>query len=322
MKNEDSLILVTGAAGFIGAALSQQLLKLGFHVVGIDNLNDYYDVNLKHDRLKQLEGSSDWTFHKIDLADQSAMEKLFSDYQFDIVINLAAQAGVRHSVTHPHVYVESNVVGFLHVLDGCRQTKVKHLLFASTSSVYGASEKLPYSETDSADQPIALYGATKRANELMAHSYSYLYQLPCTGLRFFTVYGPWGRPDMALFQFTQKILSGHPIDVFNHGDMIRNFTYIDDIVEGICRLIDKPRLFEIYNLGNPRSVKLLAFIQEIEKNLDRKAELRYLPMQAGDVKANVADTSKLKLVTGWVPNISIEEGVKRFIQWYREYEKG
>ncbi|MES2503603.1 MAG: SDR family NAD(P)-dependent oxidoreductase [Myxococcota bacterium] len=312
-------ILVTGAAGFIGAALCERLLKEGHQVVGLDNLNNYYDPKLKQARLERLSGQG-WQFEKADISDRAAMESLFAKHGFDQVINLAAQAGVRHSVSHPHDYVSSNLVGFLNILEGCRQTQVKHLIYASTSSVYGSSTNYPFSEDDSADRPVSLYGATKRANELMAHSYTHLYGFPTTGLRFFTVYGPWGRPDMALFKFTKNIFEGKPIDVYNKGHMLRNFTYIDDVVEGLVRLIRHPgEDYRVFNLGSPVSTSLLDYIQEIEKNAGKKAILNYLPMQPGDVAQNPADTHRLTDATGFTPQISVGEGVKKFVDWYREY---
>lgn len=311
------MILVTGAAGFIGAAVCERLLRDGHSVVGIDNLNDYYDPKLKLQRLKRLESNTAWQFKKLDISNQADIEQLFEKNYFESVINLAAQAGVRHSITHPHIYVSSNITGFLHILEGCRHSGVKHLLYASTSSVYGTSTRYPFSESDPADTPIALYGATKRANELMAHAYAHLYHFATTGLRFFTVYGPWGRPDMALFKFTQNILEDKPIDVFNQGKMLRNFTYIDDIVEGIVRLVPQNNLgYRIFNLGNPKTNNLLEYINEIEKNTGKKAILNLLPMQAGDIAQNPADTHRLAEAIGFTPQVSIETGVRSFVDWY------
>ncbi|MEI6789762.1 MAG: SDR family NAD(P)-dependent oxidoreductase [Myxococcaceae bacterium] len=312
------MILVTGAAGFIGAAVCERLLHDGYSVLGIDNLNDYYDPKLKLARLKRLESYSAWQFQKLDISHQANIEALFEKNHFDSVINLAAQAGVRHSISHPHIYVSSNITGFLHVLEGCRHSGVKHLVYASTSSVYGASTHYPFSEDDRADTPMALYAATKRANELMAHSYSHLYNFSTTGLRFFTVYGPWGRPDMALFKFTENILNHKPIDVYNQGQMLRNFTYIDDIVEGIVRLLPQNNQgYRIFNLGNPETTSLLEYIHEIEKNTGQKAILNLLPMQPGDISQNPADTCLLTQAIGFTPQVSIQEGVKRFVDWYK-----
>ena len=330
-------ILVTGAAGFIGFHLSARLLKDGVEVVGIDNLNDYYDVQLKFDRLKQLEAYENFTFIKLDLADRGGMEKLFENTVFDRVVNLAAQAGVRYSIENPHVYVESNITGFIHVLEGCRHAKVPHLIYASSSSVYGANTTMPFSVHDNVDHPMSLYAASKKANELMAHSYANLYGLPSTGLRFFTVYGPWGRPDMALFLFTKAILEGKPIQVFNHGKMRRDFTYVDDIVEGIVRVTQRipqgnPNWtgatpdpgssfapFKVYNIGNNNPVELMRFIEAIETALGQKAEKKMLPIQAGDVPATAADVGDLMNDVGFCPDTTIEDGISRFITWYRSY---
>lgn len=313
------MILVTGAAGFIGAALCERLLKDGHQVLGIDNLNSYYDPDLKLARLKRLE-CSNWQFKKLDITDRTAIEQLFSEHHFTHVVHLAAQAGVRHSVTHPHIYVDSNITGFLHILEGCRHAQIPHLLYASTSSVYGASTRYPFSEDDPCGQPISLYGATKRANELMAHSYSHLYSFATTGFRFFTVYGPWGRPDMALFKFTQNILEDRPIDVYNRGLMLRNFTYIDDVVEGLVRVLGQPgEGARVFNLGNPKSTLLLNYIQEIEKNTGKKAIFNFLPMQPGDSAQNPADTHKLTEFTGFTPQISVQDGVKQFVDWYKKF---
>ncbi len=334
-----SRILVTGAAGFIGYHLSQRLLSRGDTVIGLDNLNDYYEVTLKYDRLSQLKDHPNFTFHQIDLADNAAMEALFQQNQFDVVVNLAAQAGVRYSLTHPHAYTTSNVVGFTNILEGCRHSQVKHLVFASSSSVYGANTKVPFSVHDNVDHPISLYAASKKANELMAHTYSHLYGLPSTGLRFFSVYGTWGRPDMALFMFTKAILAGQPIEVFNHGKMRRDFTYVDDIVEGVVRVMDKipePNLewsgdnpdpgtskapYKIYNIGNNNPVELMHFIQVLEDCLGVKAQMNMLPMQPGDVPVNFADVDDLIRDVGFRPNTKVEVGIQRFVDWYRQYYK-
>jgi UDP-glucuronate 4-epimerase len=335
-------ILVTGNAGFIGFHTAKKLLERGDHVVGLDNVNEYYDVTLKHARLKELDKAaaatgSPYEFIKADLADRAAMEKLFKDHQFDRVIHLAAQAGVRHSLTHPHEYTRSNVEGTLNVLEGCRHAKVPHLTYASTSSVYGANTKMPFSEHDGVNHPLALYAATKRACELMAHSYSHLYRLPTTGLRFFTVYGPWGRPDMALFLFTKKILAGEPIEVFNNGDHTRDFTYVDDIVEGVIRTSDAiaqvnaqwdssnpdPATsngpFRIFNIGNNAPVKLMEYIEALEACLERTSEKRMKPLQPGDVPDTFADVSELSARVNYRPRTSVREGVRRFVDWYQGY---
>ncbi|APV50492.1 hypothetical protein BWI17_12805 [Betaproteobacteria bacterium GR16-43] len=312
-------ILVTGAAGFIGFHLAQRLLARGDAVSGLDNLNAYYDVRLKQARLERLRAASAFEFVHADIADRARMEALFSRERFDAVVNLAAQAGVRHSLEHPHDYVEANVTGFMNVLEGARRQKVAHLVYASTSSVYGAGERLPYRETDDTDHPLSLYAATKKANEVMAHSYSHLWGIPTTGLRFFTVYGPWGRPDMALFKFTRGILAGEKIPVYNRGQMDRDFTYIDDIVEGLVRVLDKPQGYRLYNIGNNARVPLMRYIEAIEKATGRKADLDLLPMQPGDVPATEADTSALDAAVGFKPATPVEEGVQRFVDWYREY---
>lgn len=330
-------VLVTGAAGFIGFHLSKRLLARGDRVVGLDNLNDYYDVNLKLDRLRQLEGREGFRFVRASLGDRPALEELFAGERFDVVVNLAAQAGVRYSLENPHAYVESNLVGFMNILEGCRHHGVKHLVYASSSSVYGANTAMPFSVHHNVDHPVSLYAATKKANELMAHTYSSLYGLPTTGLRFFTVYGPWGRPDMALFLFTRAIVEGRPIDVFNHGRMQRDFTYVDDIVEGVVRVMDRipePNSvwsgdrpdpgtsyapYRIYNIGNNSPVELLTFIETIEKCLGKTAEKNFLPLQAGDVPATYADVDDLMNDVGFKPATPIGEGVARFVQWYREY---
>jgi len=330
-------ILITGAAGFIGMHLSEKLLVQGYQIIGLDNLNDYYDVQLKKDRLEILNGYDQFTFYEADLADREAIESIFEKEKIDVVINLAAQAGVRYSLENPHAYVDSNLVGFVNILEACRHHKIKHLIYASSSSVYGANVKMPFSANDEVNHPVSLYAATKKSNELMAHTYSHLYDLPTTGLRFFTVYGPMGRPDMAYFSFTKKILAGETIQVFNNGEMMRDFTYIDDIVEGIVRLIDQPPKanpdfdrenptasgsyapYKVYNIGNNQPVKLMDFIQTIEKHLGIEAKKEFLPMQPGDVKATYADIDDLTEATGFKPTTSIDEGIKKFVDWYMEY---
>ena len=327
-------ILVTGAAGFIGFHLIKALLKQDCFIVGIDNLNAYYDVNLKNDRLKILSEHSteaSFKFITLDLADRTAMASLFADYGFDIVVNLGAQAGVRYSIEKPHEYVDSNLVGFVNILEGCRHAKVKHLVYASSSSVYGMNIKQPFSTKDRVDFPISLYAATKKSNELMAHTYSHLYNIPTTGLRFFTVYGPYGRPDMAYFSFTKKILAGEQIDVYNNGEMQRDFTYIDDIVEGIVRVIDKvpaPQQsvattatapYQIYNIGNNQPVTLRRFITAIEEACGKKAKENLLPMQPGDVPATYADIDELINDIDFIPKTSIEDGITKFVEWYKAY---
>lgn len=332
-------ILVTGAAGFIGSTLSKRLLARGDEVVGLDNLNDYYEVQLKLDRLAQLEGQPGFSFVKMNLEDREETKALFAEQKFDKVVNLAAQAGVRYSLINPHAYIESNIVGFTNMLEGCRHNEVKHLVYASSSSVYGANTKMPFSIHHNVDHPVSLYAASKKANELMAHTYSHLYDMPTTGLRFFTVYGPWGRPDMALFLFTKAILEDRPIDVFNHGKMKRDFTYIDDIVEGVIRVLDntaKPNPdwtgdapdsgtsyapFRIYNIGNNSPVELLDYIGAIEKALGKKANKNMLPLQPGDVPATYADVDDLVNDVGFKPATPVEEGVQRFVDWYRDYYK-
>jgi len=330
-------ILVTGSAGFIGFHVAKRLLEIGDKVVGLDNLNDYYDVSLKRARLAQLTPVPAFGFVKMDLADREGVRQLFEAENFDFVVHLAAQAGVRYSLTNPEAYVDANLVGFAHVLEGCRSSKVRHLVFASSSSVYGANTRIPFSVHDNVDHPVSLYAATKKANELMAHVYAHLYELPCTGLRFFTVYGPWGRPDMALFLFTRAILEGRPIQVYNHGKMRRDFTYIDDVVEGVIRVMeripepnpewrsDRPdpgtssAPYRIYNIGNHDPVELIRFIEVLETKLGRKAQLELLPLQPGDVPATYADVDDLIRDTGFQPRTSIEEGIGRFVDWYREY---
>jgi len=330
-------ILVTGAAGFIGSVVSRKLIERGDDVVGLDNLNDYYDVNLKRARLEQLRAHNNFTFEKLDLVNREGMDVLFKKSGFQRVIHLAAQAGVRHSITHPHSYVDSNVTGTLNVLEGCRHYGAEHLVYASTSSVYGANTSMPFSVHDNVDHPLSLYAATKKANELMAHTYASLYQLPVTGLRFFTVYGPWGRPDMALFMFTKKILAGEPIDVFNFGHHKRDFTYVDDIAEGVVRAMDKIATanpdwssaapdpgtsfapYRIYNIGNQQPVELMHYIQVLEQCLGKTAEKNMLPLQPGDVPDTWADVQDLVSEVGYRPATPVEEGVRRFVDWYLDY---
>jgi UDP-glucuronate 4-epimerase len=326
-------LLVTGAAGFIGAALAQRFLDRGDAVLGVDNLNDYYDVALKEARLARLSPRPGFRFERLDISDRPGMEALFARERFDAVVHLAAQAGVRYSVSHPYKYVDANLAGFATILEGCRSARVPHLVFASTSSVYGLNAHLPFSEDDPADHPASLYAATKKANELMAHSYAHLFGLPCTGLRFFTVYGPWGRPDMSPFLFVRAILAGEPIRVFNHGRMQRDFTYIDDIVEGVVRITDRPPApggspdspatssapWRIYNIGNNQPVELLRYIAVIEEALGVRAKIDLQPMQPGDVVATAADITALEAAVGFSPLTPIEEGVARFVAWYREY---
>ena len=332
-------VLVTGAAGFIGFHVSKRLLERGDAVVGLDNLNAYYDVKLKEARLECLRPLRGFEFVHADTADRAAMEKLFEGGRFDAIVHLAAQAGVRHSIDHPHAYVDANVTGFLNVLEGARHSGTGHLVYASTSSIYGLNTKMPFDEGQNTDHPMSFYAATKKANEAMAHAYAHLYGIRCTGLRFFTVYGPWGRPDMALFKFTRGILAGEPIPVFNEGRMVRDFTYIDDIVEGVVRVADRPAEpdpswradnpspatssapWRIYNIGNSRRVELMAYIRALENALGRKAKLELLPMQKGDVAATEADTKALEKLTGFRPTTSVEEGVKKFVEWYRGYYK-
>jgi len=331
------MILVTGAAGFIGFHVSQRLLARGDKVVGLDNLNDYYDPSLKEARLAQLRASHDFHFVHCDVADTTSLQDVFDDHHPERVIHLAAQAGVRYSVVNPYAYIETNILGFQNILEGCRHNQIAHLVYASSSSVYGGNTRQPFSEHDGVDHPLSLYGATKKANELMAHSYAHLYRLPATGLRFFTVYGPWGRPDMALFKFTKAMLAGEPIPVYNEGRMIRDFTYIDDIVEGIVRILDVvPRPnpewesnhpdpassdapYRIFNIGNNRPVELLHFISVLEKSLGVKARLDLLPMQPGDVPSTMADVNDLERATGFRPKTTVEEGIAAFVRWYREY---
>ena len=330
-------ILVTGAAGFIGMHVAERLLAAGHEVVGIDNLNDYYDVRLKDARLERLRKHTGFLFRKLDVADEEGMRLLFAQARFARVIHLAAQPGVRYSLQNPQAYVRSNLAGFVNILEGCRHSQVGHLVYGSSSSVYGGNTRLPYSEHDSVDHPVSLYAATKKADELMAHTYSHLYGLPTTGLRFFTVYGPWGRPDMAPILFTKAILAGEPIKVFNHGRMQRDFTYIDDIAEGVVRIADQPAQpspafdpaqpdpatswapYRLYNIGNHHPVSLMDYIEAIERCLEKKAEKHFLPMQAGDVAATSADVSALQQAVGFAPGTTVEEGVRRFVEWYRSY---
>ncbi len=335
--NEQQRLLVTGCAGFIGFHVARRLLQEGRSVVGLDNLNDYYDTRLKEDRLKILQGFEHFTFIKAHLEDRATLSSLFKTHHFHRVIHLAAQAGVRYSVKNPHAYVDSNLIGFMNILEGCRHSGIEHLIYASSSSVYGANTKKPFSVHDNVDHPVSLYAATKKANELMAHTYSHLYGLPTTGLRFFTVYGPWGRPDMALFIFTKSILEGKPIKIFNHGKMKRDFTYIDDVVEGIVRLIDLIPVpdpnwnretphpgrsyapYRLYNIGNNKPEDLMYFISVLEKVLGHKAKKEFLPLQPGDVIETYADIEDLTRDTGFRPITPIEEGIARFVQWYRSY---
>ncbi|MFZ9035181.1 MAG: NAD-dependent epimerase/dehydratase family protein [Francisellaceae bacterium] len=334
------MLLITGVAGFIGFHVCRHYLERGVAVLGVDNINDYYDVDLKYARLRQLEDYSDFRFLRLDLADRQAVEQLFHDYRINRIIHLAAQAGVRHSIEKPMEYIDSNVVGFMTILEGARHHRVKHLVYASTSSVYGANSIRPFSEKQGVNHPLALYAATKRFDELAAHSYSSLYKLPTTGLRFFSVYGPWGRPDMALFKFTKNILEDKSIDVYNHGDMIRDFTYVDDIVEGVVRALEMIPLasddwsedelntpdisyapFRIYNIGNGKTIQLMEYIKAIEHHLGKKASLNFLPMQPGDVPAACADVSSLERNIGYKPKVDVLDGMKLFIDWYIKYYK-
>ncbi|PID40483.1 MAG: capsular biosynthesis protein CpsI [Proteobacteria bacterium] len=337
MKLDYKNALVTGAAGFIGFHLSKRLLDGGCRVIGVDNLNDYYDPSLKQARLKILQANPAFEFKRTDLADKNGLEAIFEAHSIDVVVNLAAQAGVRYSLTNPHAYVDSNLVGFVNILECCRHHDVKHLVFASSSSVYGANTDMPFSVHHNVDHPVSLYAATKKSNELMAHTYSHLFGLPCTGLRFFTVYGPWGRPDMALFLFARAILEGKPIDVFNHGKMKRDFTYIDDIVEGVVRVmahIPDPNpdwkgnapdpgtsytRYKVYNIGNNQPVELMDFIKAIEKALGKEAQKNFMDLQPGDVPATYADVDDLIADVGFKPATTIEEGIGRFVGWYKDY---
>jgi UDP-glucuronate 4-epimerase len=330
-------VLVTGAAGFIGMHVARRLLARGDEVVGIDDLNAYYDPALKRARLDELAGAQAFAFERIDIADRPAVASLFERHRFDRVVHLAAQAGVRYSLENPHAYADSNLVGFVNMLEGCRHARVAHLVYASSSSVYGGNVKMPFSEHDPVDHPVSLYAATKKANELMAHTYSHLFGLPTTGLRFFTVYGPWGRPDMAAFLFADAIIAGRPIDVFNHGDMKRDFTYVDDIVEGVVRVLDRAPAgdpsfdpmhpdparsrapYRVLNIGNSDPVPLMDFIGAMEAAVGRTAVKRFLPMQDGDVQATSADSSELAALIGFSPRTDVHEGVRRFVAWYRAY---
>jgi UDP-glucuronate 4-epimerase len=330
-------ILITGAAGFIGYSLATRLLSRGDDVLGIDNLNDYYDPALKHARLDRLRQQARFRFEKRDIVDRAAMADLFARESFDAVMHLAAQAGVRYSLEKPHAYIDANITGFLNILEGVRHARTGHLVYASSSSVYGSNTRLPFGESDNVDHPVSLYAATKKANELMAHSYAHLFGIPCTGLRFFTVYGPWGRPDMALFKFTKAILSGETMQVFNNGMMVRDFTYIDDIVEGVMRVIDHPARpdagwsgaapdpatsdapYRLYNIGNSSPVQLMRYIQALEERLGKKAVIDMLPMQPGDVPATQADVSRLETDLGFRPQTTVEEGIARFVDWYQSY---
>jgi UDP-glucuronate 4-epimerase len=337
MKLEYQKVLVTGAAGFIGFHLAKRLLKDGCQVVGLDNMNPYYEVALKEARLELLNKESDFTFFNLDLSDRKQLQDIFSTTEFDVVVNMAAQAGVRYSIENPYAYVDSNLVGFVNLLECCRHNRLKHLVFASSSSVYGANTKMPFSVHHNVDHPVSLYAATKKANELMAHTYSHLYRLHCTGLRFFTVYGPWGRPDMALFLFTRAILEGQPINVFNHGKMQRDFTYIDDIIEGVVRVMgrlpeanpewrgDAPdpgtssAPYKVYNIGNNNPVELIKFIEVIENVLGKKAKKEFMDLQPGDVVATYADVDDLMADVGFKPETPIEVGIERFVEWYKNY---
>lgn len=320
-------IILTGAAGFIGSHLATRLLEAGCEVIGIDNLNDYYDVSLKNYRLEKLNKYNNFEFILCDISDKEAVNKIFAEYKADYVINLAAQAGVRYSIENPQVYIDSNVIGFFNILEACRNNPVKHLVYASSSSVYGNSDKIPFSVEDRVDNPISLYAATKKTNELMAYAYSHLFGIPATGLRFFTVYGPAGRPDMAYFSFTKKILSGEPIKLFNYGELERDFTYIDDIVEGIMNIIpsipeeNNGARAKVYNIGNNKPVALKEFVSALEDAIGVKAKIEYLPMQPGDVYRTFADVSELEKNFGFKPQTDIRTGLKKFVEWYKEYYK-
>jgi UDP-glucuronate 4-epimerase len=333
------IVIVTGSAGFIGSVVSIKLLERGDNVIGIDNHNDYYDPKLKDARLERLKKYENYKHYKRDLSDRQSLDEIFKKHKIQKVVNLAAQAGVRYSMENPLAYINSNIVGFTHILENCRQHNVEHLVYASTSSVYGANTKMPFSEHESANHPLSIYAASKKSNELMAHAYSYLYQLPTTGLRFFTVYGPWGRPDMALFKFTKNILEEKPIDVFNYGKHTRDFTYIDDIVEGVIRTLDNPATtnvdwnsnhpdpatskvpWRIYNIGNNKSVKLMDYISALEKTLEKKAIINFLPLQPGDVPDTFANINNLKEKFDYKPNTPVLEGIRCFVKWYRDYYK-
>lgn len=335
--DQSSSILVTGTAGFIGFHVAKRLLNEGFNVIGVDSMNDYYDVTLKQKRTEILEDFDDFTFYKLDLTKYDELKVVFDNHHVEKVINLAAQAGVRYSLTNPHVYLDSNITSFLNILEGCRHSGVKHLVYASSSSVYGANTSMPMSVNDSLSHPLSLYAATKKSNELMAHTYSSCFNLPVTGLRFFTVYGPWGRPDMALFIFTKSILNDEPIDVFNNGNMKRDFTYVDDIVEGVVRVLDhipQPNdnwdsdhpdpstsfaPYQLFNIGNNSPVDLMDFIHALENELGKKAKINFMPLQTGDVPVSYADATSLKNAVGYQPNTKITDGVKKFVDWYRDY---
>ncbi len=332
-------VLITGTAGFIGSSLAMHLLQRGDEVIGIDNLNDYYDVNLKLARLERVKAYKGFTPIKESIENRSAVERIFAEHKPDRVVNLAAQAGVRYSLENPHAYVDTNIVGFVNILEGCRHNNIEHLVYASSSSVYGSNTNMPFSVHQNVDHPVSLYAASKKSNELMAHTYSHLFRLPTTGLRFFTVYGPWGRPDMALFLFTRKILAGEPIDVFNYGNHRRDFTYIDDIVEGVIRVLDhipepNPQWsgdnpdsatsnapYRLYNIGNNNSVELMRYIEVLEDCLGKKAEKNMLPLQPGDVPATYANVDDLVKDVGYKPNTPVEDGIRRFVEWYKEYYK-
>lgn len=333
----ENKILITGGAGFIGFHLTKLLLNKGYQVIGIDNLNDYYDIRIKEGRLAILEAKENYTFYKMDIKNKEAVDNLFAEYKPDYVVNLAAQAGVRYSLTNPYAYVDSNLIGFVNILEACRHYPVKHLLYASSSSVYGGNKVVPFSTEHQVDHPVSLYAATKKSNELMAHTYSHLYKIPTTGLRFFTVYGPWGRPDMAYFSFTQDILSGKEINVFNYGKMKRDFTYVDDIVEGVYRLLDTiPQTnpnwdettdklsesfapYKVFNIGNNEPIELETFINVLENKLEKKANKNYMGMQPGDVVMTYADTTDLEKAIGFKPSTSVEEGLEKFVGWYKEF---
>ncbi len=330
-------IFITGVAGFIGYHVAQRLLATGQSIIGMDNLNDYYDVKLKADRLLRLQAHAQFTFYEMDLSHDDALADMFRRHEITHVIHLAAQAGVRYSLENPRAYIDSNVLGFMNILEVCRHQHVEHLIYASSSSVYGANVKLPFSVHDAVDHPVSLYAATKKSNELMAHTYSHLFQIPTTGLRFFTVYGPWGRPDMAYYSFTQRIYAGEKIQVYNHGEMSRDFTYIDDIVEGVVRLLPKPPQpqldwdrvnpdpgssfapYRIYNIGNHQPVNLMTFIHTLEKHIGKQAIIEFMPMQPGDVEATFADIEALTEAVGFQPTTSLDEGLKQFVAWYRDY---
>ncbi len=337
MNNNGTKIIITGTAGFIGYSVAIKLLERGDEIVGVDNHNDYYDTKIKDARLERLKKYSNYIHYKIDLSDRKKLEDVFKNHKPQKVVNLAAQAGVRYSMKNPLAYINSNIVGFAHILENCRQHEVKHLVYASTSSVYGANTKMPFSEHDSVNHPLSVYAASKKSNELMAHTYSYLYQLPTTGLRFFTVYGPWGRPDMALFKFTKAIMEEKPIDVYNNGKHTRDFTYIDDIVEGVIKTLDNPATinsnwssnqpdpasslapWRIYNIGNNKPVELMAYIDALEKTLGKKAKVNFLPLQPGDVPDTFADIKNLKEKFNYKPSISVVDGVSKFVEWYKSY---